>query len=1220
MPLTNEQTTALEQIYHKALEFGETEPLITYLNHLLNNQDNTITKTELWNSIQFLYRLMDFQTYTYFKSVKEKLIRYCIDQDLNNGAHQAKPDLSQKTYPYYQLMPVSTFLEKGGSRASFMFSTAEKNPNGIIPLHGAVLLGNRGTVDRLLKENTAQASMINENGETPLHLAFSTGDSTMISTLVKANADMLFAKDISQKLPIHHALCHNNFTILKTYLNIIYSQISLLDKFLLLHLALENSKIEALNQLLEILIQREGEAVKNILNYTDNQYNPLLFTACICHCDINTIKSLFNAGANINLCSQKLDRTLINIQGTISSIRSPSGLHPLHGACIDQSIEIVRFFLENKVHVHVKTSESSTALHMATMHNQSEMVDLLLSHGAETDILAEDVIHDTPFYIALSSAMEKRDSKILITFLESPSLKNHKKSVTDHINCVLSGIDNTTPSSPYMQNLITLLSDYINQMNAPIVNTDLTKKSTKRKKHKKKAKSTHVDQETHVDTQDKDEKEAPDEDKENALDNAILADLAHMSLDTTIVATDAIMNSSLISECPTLPTIAEPIVTHIPEIEKTIVLDHENKKNIEILIKEKAPKKIRRILEKIQLLENSIEQYQTIDDLEKNILCPLENFRTKDKNNPTKEITDKIEYVEQIALQKKEILLIQLIQVILDKTIQKIEINIQNELEILSTVSDHSAHTDNTDNSDISTITFQNNNTISENSSTPSSDIDTLSPITTTNNSFATTLEKRMHSNSTVSDVSLTSTAFIQNSDFITKAIHLNPKCLEHPLWNESLYQISRALKSEKKTDYSTIEKCLKFRSYGSSNYKINPNDLDIAVFELNDNEWISWKQCVNESNDTKNLAILHHIPFIGNIIKNGGKATAGYPKKGKYEALIIKTSLEIYGRNIAIDFNILPPGMTMEVHAYLLDFSIGAMYYDLQEKLMYCPIPNTLQHLEQRILWPIRNPVDLFQEDPSIMLRAMRMIAQTRSTQQCFRLSDEAIQGWQIVSTNNPSLLNMIFDGRNAFQASDKCYNEMVLLFSRGYAFNTLNVLDEHGLLPLFFNYVNYLSEPQRQETFYLMTAVAKLIDNSEKIISPSLMYYAAHWSGIQLMNAQMGNLTGYNVLSLSNGSINIFREETNYNCSFDIIHQGNLQTLFNLVTLLRQKQAQAAMIAEQAGINAIDMNQLAWKKPSDNAVSYGKNNHGLHKNHKSRYHHNVQITCNTNHTHPLK
>lgn len=180
---------------------------------------------------------------------------------------------------------------------------------------------------------------------------------------------------------------------------------------------------------------------------------------------------------------------------------------------------------------------------------------------------------------------------------------------------------------------------------------------------------------------------------------------------------------------------------------------------------------------------------------------------------------------------------------------------------------------------------------------------------------------------------------------------------------------------------------------YGSAIYKVNPGDLDILI-----------PNQIMGAEKIKNIA--QHIK------KLGGKITAKYDKNkdGWY-------TYKITYQSVDIDFISSP--LTVERHAQKLDFTVGAMHYDIQQQKMRQPASeNYLKHLRQEKLATVSDALGMIQNDPTIIFRTVR--AQTTTG---FKISD-ALQ----IAITNALKNSKLFDKVNL----DKlCFEIEKLFFS---------------------------------------------------------------------------------------------------------------------------------------------------------------------------------------------
>lgn len=388
----------------------------------------------------------------------------------------------------------------------------------------------------------------------------------------------------------------------------------------------------------------------------------------------------------------------------------------------------------------------------------------------------------------------------------------------------------------------------------------------------------------------------------------------------------------------------------------------------------------------------------------------------------------------------------------------------------------------------------------------------------------------------------------------------IEPACLKNAFWRQAFSILVRLVRA--------LPEAQKILLFGSANYKFNPKDFDLAFLGLEEYEWNKWKNLIEESK--VNSDKLKELPLSQLIERMSGKIEFAY-NKPEYNALIIKATFTIKNKKISYDFSILPPKMCLKEHASKLDVSVGAMYFDPRTKQMFCPIPGTMQHLKRRLLWAISNPYNMFRADPSIILRFIRTIASTRdkNNKEIFRLSDLILKAIGDVLKENPYLLNMQIERRTVFQAADKHYHEMTLLFEPGYAVKTLQVLQDYNLLQYFFTPLLDASVEVYHQTLSLMREVAILFDRSTKSqyiaetkatlfyqqvpglngenidrpLYPSLMYYASL----------------YYLYTLASDYITIRREPFIYQCTIEERMQVNIAILGELAYNLYCKEQQA-------------------------------------------------------------
>jgi ankyrin repeat protein len=999
-----------------------------------------------------------------------------------------------------------------------------------------------------------------------------------------------------------------------------------LNNFLLLNTLLNGKRVDVFARLLQdFIVQETPEKLRAILNYTDNQYNPILFTFCQEFTDVNIARILFESGADINLPSQQLSSQTVIHQKLKShtTTQSPSHFYPIHGACNKKNVPMVKFLLENNADVHARTNEKMTPLHFACDNSDSDMVDLLLNYGAAEDILEESTVSMTPLLLSLrEAALNSHNIKltdiIAVKLLDNVVIKNdqQKQNLLDQIYFVIHQISSDKDSrdpdprgknlrKKFLLGLTATLLSYTRDIKGrdllteEVSELDSSKSPTVAQKQKnKKGKKNHQSKK--------------DNHKNNNANNS---QETHLKNELGNAEVQPVKNDQTSEEN------SENSKQDTQEIGSVEPTDQQPDQDIQ---------------ETTNLDNKPDDKTAVVDVLEQNT-TPID-FIGQNSQDFTEETPSMVSGNTSFESDNTEVLCLSPTKDLLLDSLSDTRTSITSSPSVISTCSFEEPKQDPKQDIPISNaydepatiISLQEALRILESNATSimenpvkEEEMEFFGIVLndaqefTGNESRSTSSGHTSESSSDTGTPHLSPTpdkvldSFSKSDSFAEIAIsacdniknYFHPTCLYNPLWTTVFNRLSGAIQKSDERGNPKHSILL----YGSANHKFNPGDLDMIMLGLTPEEWQEWHNIIQdytikikENNLPVANEILKKIPFIAELMANDATITAAYTKKGKYNGIIIKTSFNIVGehgeiKKSSVDFNILPPEMTMESHANSLDYSINAIYHDPRTRETFTPIPDTLIHLQQGLLHPVRNPVEMFRDDPSIIFRAARMIGSARSANQNLTLSHTAQDAIKLLFAENPFILNMMVDERTPFQASDKCYHEMSALFSPGSALNTLSVLNNLDnnvhLLSNFFPYLKNLNPQQYQEIFLLMRTVAHLIDTSNKTIFPSLMYYAAHWPAIISWVNQTGAYpTSQIIFSWSKAKIgiNLQREETNYGCSFEDIHQSNLSILCHLKNGLDQACIQAQIQAQQAAF--LQQQQFYQQQTSPSQRTWGK------------------------------
>ena len=304
------------------------------------------------------------------------------------------------------------------------------------------------------------------------------------------------------------------------------------------------------------------------------------------------------------------------------------------------------------------------------------------------------------------------------------------------------------------------------------------------------------------------------------------------------------------------------------------------------------------------------------------------------------------------------------------------------------------------------------------------------------------------------------------------------PDCMQMPHWNHVIRGVASMINPFP---------CDAF-IYGGAHYKQSPSDLDIVIFGL------------------PNELVQNLIAYLQSCTQGqGGEPLVPYVKRGDYQAIILKSSWQGFN----VDWNILPPNETIFSHASRLDFTIGAVYFNLRTGYTMSPYQQAFTDLNQRTLRTVSLAEQLFRKDPSVIFRMMRIMANNAG----FTISDDLIATIQrIFLVNNENL----FTGPESLIKPNRLHLEIELLWSSGRALVNLNQLAQWNLLEKVFPHLATLSQSQKKMTWDLMGYVASARDSStDKEPFPlSLLYCALHQHDLNGLNLDVNAANTCHVL----------------------------------------------------------------------------------------------------------
>ena len=263
--------------------------------------------------------------------------------------------------------------------------------NGMTPLMVACKSGHHVIAQRLLQEPNIDIDAIDSNGKSALHFAILT--SKIVTALVTKGANPNI-RDKSGWTPLDYAIEHNNIDALSALLESPY-QLDCVQKLptheIPIHLACEKSTTEVV----DVLIQYGAD-----INMKHNGITPLMVACKRGHYGIvqrllKTQKVNVNAQDSNGLTALhfSVQSNSVEIVYTLLLKRADPNIAitstPLITACINKNLQIVKELLKAKADVNGQDEDSATALYMSSSNGDFQIVNKLLSFGANPNIFAK---------------------------------------------------------------------------------------------------------------------------------------------------------------------------------------------------------------------------------------------------------------------------------------------------------------------------------------------------------------------------------------------------------------------------------------------------------------------------------------------------------------------------------------------------------------------------------------------------------------------------------------------------------------------------------------------------------------------------------------------------------------------------------------------------------------------------------------------------------------
>jgi len=321
------------------------------------------------------------------------------------------------------------------------------------------------------------------------------------------------------------------------------------------------------------------------------------------------------------------------------------------------------------------------------------------------------------------------------------------------------------------------------------------------------------------------------------------------------------------------------------------------------------------------------------------------------------------------------------------------------------------------------------------------------------------------------------------------------PACYKNPAIKKALRLLSAFFKTHSHQAFL----------YGSANYSSNPNDLDILLPNIDSEES---KQAV--------LHALLQLETMGFTItvKDTLNGTIGY-KKTNPNLLIIPMQYN------GIDIEFVIWEKSYAEHAQILDFRMGARYFNLNTRMMHSldTIP-ALEDIEKQELNTIlSNPWVSFMQDPSRIFRGIRQITNHgfHFSESCKKTIEQAFHGQK----------NLFLQLR-----SGKLKQQLDLLFSQNETskLKNIEVLYELNLLKKLVDCVTSLSKKYNQKLVNTASTHPEYARHKEMadaftLHADTLICYQAKYSS---SSSQTRPTDGRQHASHANSNHSFFKQET--------------------------------------------------------------------------------------------
>ena len=336
--------------------------------------------------------------------------------------------------------------------------TDKKDTEHWTPLYHAVSEGQIEIVNYLLK-NKADVTVKTGRGWNVYHQAAYNDSLQILQVLIMHNNDYVNDVDKENVTPLYHAVCKDNIEIVKYLLKNEADVTVKVESLNVYHIAASNGYL----QILQALIMHNNDYVNDV----DKKNSTPLYHA-VCKDNIEIVNYLLKNEADVTVKVESFNvyhiaanngylqilQALIMHNNDYVNYVSKENLTPLYHAVCKDNIEIVKYLLNNKADVTVKTDRGWNVYHLAAYNDSLQILQVLIMHNNDyvNDVDKENV---TPLYHAVC-----KDNIEIVKYL----LKN-EADVTVKVESL--NVYHIAASNGYLQILQALImhnNNYVNDV------------------------------------------------------------------------------------------------------------------------------------------------------------------------------------------------------------------------------------------------------------------------------------------------------------------------------------------------------------------------------------------------------------------------------------------------------------------------------------------------------------------------------------------------------------------------------------------------------------------------------------------------------------------------------------------------------------------------------------------------------------------------------------